>query len=601
MEMMSDMTDSYYMSVTDTAKLVRQALAKTFPGVKFSVRSSKYAGGASIDVSWEDGPQSAAVDEVLSSYQGADFDGMIDLKTSNSHWLLADGTTRPSVTQIGHSYGSTTYGADGEPVSEEDAHDYRLGVRWGAGVTNTIEPRDRGSAAFQRGFADGEQQLAEGARLVHFGADFIHGSRSFSDRYRKELEHAVIVLSCDPGEFDNNRRYSFGILTEGENAGRAYEDYGSLLVWQLSRHDPEHLASALRAAQPRFSAARDEYRETRQSVWADHRQVSDESQLGTRRIHCACGHVSQNSDRGNYASQDHAYHASGQVNAAIDAEKEVRSHMAERGIETPVTPTVLRKDVSIGTGGGWLARYHGQYFVVSESMSQPAGVQVFRSDDHGSVSDWDELASGRTREDALRQLQQRPYDSSGRVLSPRDVLDEAEADNQDETDAEVARHEQEQGLGGPVLSTRSLLDRSAAHEALLSLSPEFAGSDLDASSQMITEMLRGFYASGGTNMYTYARQWVSERDSFTGCWNGFCILGDACNWLDHCDATGHSWQQRRGTEYCPACRACHKPSDCPRGYDSPVVTLTDKGSPDVLYEQVLGIVRGIKRIAGGEQ
>ena len=44
--------ETKYLSCAETAKLVRTALKKNFPGVKFSVRSSVYSGGASIDVSW---------------------------------------------------------------------------------------------------------------------------------------------------------------------------------------------------------------------------------------------------------------------------------------------------------------------------------------------------------------------------------------------------------------------------------------------------------------------------------------------------------------------------------------------------------------------
>ena len=40
-----------YFTCAETAKLIRQSLKEAFPGVKFSVRSSTYSGGASIDVS----------------------------------------------------------------------------------------------------------------------------------------------------------------------------------------------------------------------------------------------------------------------------------------------------------------------------------------------------------------------------------------------------------------------------------------------------------------------------------------------------------------------------------------------------------------------
>lgn len=38
-----------YISVTETAKLIRQTLKENFKCIKFSVRSRNYAGGASID------------------------------------------------------------------------------------------------------------------------------------------------------------------------------------------------------------------------------------------------------------------------------------------------------------------------------------------------------------------------------------------------------------------------------------------------------------------------------------------------------------------------------------------------------------------------
>lgn len=66
------------VSVNDTAKLIRAELKKSFPRTKFSVRGHKYAGGASIDIHWDLGPTSAAVDAIVGKYRGADFDGMTD-------------------------------------------------------------------------------------------------------------------------------------------------------------------------------------------------------------------------------------------------------------------------------------------------------------------------------------------------------------------------------------------------------------------------------------------------------------------------------------------------------------------------------------------
>jgi hypothetical protein len=68
-------------SCAETAKMIRQALKEAFPEIKFSVRSSVYSGGASIDVRWADGPASTQVEPIANAFSGAGFDGMQDLKT----------------------------------------------------------------------------------------------------------------------------------------------------------------------------------------------------------------------------------------------------------------------------------------------------------------------------------------------------------------------------------------------------------------------------------------------------------------------------------------------------------------------------------------
>jgi len=71
-----------YISVVNTAKLVRAALKESFVGVKFSVTSDSYAGGASINIKYTNGPTEKQVKEVISSFEGSYFDGMIDYKGS---------------------------------------------------------------------------------------------------------------------------------------------------------------------------------------------------------------------------------------------------------------------------------------------------------------------------------------------------------------------------------------------------------------------------------------------------------------------------------------------------------------------------------------
>jgi hypothetical protein len=81
------MSNVQYLSCAETAKLVRAALKESFPGVKFSVKSSTYAGGASINVAYTDGPSASQVESITRAFQGSYFDGMTDYKGSNYNSL----------------------------------------------------------------------------------------------------------------------------------------------------------------------------------------------------------------------------------------------------------------------------------------------------------------------------------------------------------------------------------------------------------------------------------------------------------------------------------------------------------------------------------
>lgn len=80
-----------YVSTKETAKLIRALLKRTFPGVKFGVRSKVYSGGSSIAVSWIDGPTVAMVDPLVSPFAGSGFDGMIDMSYGVDAYLTPDG------------------------------------------------------------------------------------------------------------------------------------------------------------------------------------------------------------------------------------------------------------------------------------------------------------------------------------------------------------------------------------------------------------------------------------------------------------------------------------------------------------------------------
>lgn len=139
---------SRYLSCAETAKLIRVALKAAFPATKFSVRSSTYAGGASIRVGWVDGPTVRLVNTVAKDFEGGGFDGSIDLKFNYDHWLLPDGSTTVA-------YSPGTSGSLGyyEPIRNNRPHD--------------------------------------DAELVHFGADYVFTERKFSLEFAKKLAAQV--------------------------------------------------------------------------------------------------------------------------------------------------------------------------------------------------------------------------------------------------------------------------------------------------------------------------------------------------------------------------------------------------------------------------
>lgn len=90
-----------YLDVAETAKLVRKALKAAFPGVKFSVRSSRFSMGTAIDVSYTDDLEWREVENVIGVFQGGRFDGMTDSSYGVYSWLCAHGAT------VAESYGHT--------------------------------------------------------------------------------------------------------------------------------------------------------------------------------------------------------------------------------------------------------------------------------------------------------------------------------------------------------------------------------------------------------------------------------------------------------------------------------------------------------------
>ncbi len=173
--------DATYITVSDTAKLVRSALKRKFPTTKFSMRSSKYSMGSSIDVYWRDGPTDKMVSEITGKYASSTFDGMIDMKVSWTSWLLPDGSAI-----VAHNRG--TLGSKGTVASEEN----------------------------ERPHAD--------AKLVRFACDYVTTHREMSPDFAAralasaERKHGKLDLNVQVNTFDG----SAGFVGNDDNRQLAY-------------------------------------------------------------------------------------------------------------------------------------------------------------------------------------------------------------------------------------------------------------------------------------------------------------------------------------------------------------------------------------------
>lgn len=183
---------SGYLSVTETAKLVRAALKKSFPSVIFSVRSKSYSGGASIDVGWTDGPTGKEVNAVIKQYEGGGFDGMQDLAYSYSHWMLPDGSTVVA---------SSTHNFEGGVINEKPSPD---------------------------------------AVLVHFGADYVFAERKLSPTLMRKVAAEVFAASgftaVTPDDAVVVSGYDgSGYWAPALNGSRIWDQWASDILWKATQ------------------------------------------------------------------------------------------------------------------------------------------------------------------------------------------------------------------------------------------------------------------------------------------------------------------------------------------------------------------------------
>lgn len=79
-------------SLIAASKNIRTELKRAFPSVKFSVKTSRFAGGNDIRVRWTDGPTSDVVSAIVGRYSAGSFNGMDDSYTyTDTAWTDAFG------------------------------------------------------------------------------------------------------------------------------------------------------------------------------------------------------------------------------------------------------------------------------------------------------------------------------------------------------------------------------------------------------------------------------------------------------------------------------------------------------------------------------
>ena len=61
------------------AKAIRADLKRLFPETKFAVRSTSFAGGDAVRITWTDGPTTLHVDALVNQYEAGQFDSTTDM------------------------------------------------------------------------------------------------------------------------------------------------------------------------------------------------------------------------------------------------------------------------------------------------------------------------------------------------------------------------------------------------------------------------------------------------------------------------------------------------------------------------------------------
>lgn len=188
-----------YISVADTAKLIRTDLKTAFPTIKFRVTSKKYSGGASIDVRWVDGPTANAVERITKRYEGATFDAMEDLKSyvdstevdangelvrihyGSNYVFPSRSTTREFLEGVSAAF-KAHFGWDGPEVKGEGTDAYADIHDWSYSTWATHQDRVSWDHTY---------------RVFAGGCELVDGVVRNLSQERKRREDAAMYAACD--------------------------------------------------------------------------------------------------------------------------------------------------------------------------------------------------------------------------------------------------------------------------------------------------------------------------------------------------------------------------------------------------------------------
>lgn len=125
--------------IVEIARRIRRQLRSEFPGVKFSVRTSRFSGGSSIDVKWTDGPTEKQVKPVAMAVADDKYEASYHIHEdywSGSHYYHFNrGYSVDTLFSAASHFGSTWADFIDTPWSVEASH------QKGQGYINTPEIR----------------------------------------------------------------------------------------------------------------------------------------------------------------------------------------------------------------------------------------------------------------------------------------------------------------------------------------------------------------------------------------------------------------------------------------------------------------------------